>query len=324
MIRCTAYGLLSAIVAALCFFSVAGSSRGNATTSLLRIAALPIDQTSDVFVAQDEGFFNKAGLNVHITVLNSGPAIIGAVSGGSADIGNANPGSVAQARERGIALRFIAPAGLHVSSVPVDMLMVPRDSPIRSVADLAGKTVAVNALNALPNIATKAWIARNGGDIRKVNFVELPFPIMGEALTTGRVDAAEMTEPFITSSKRSIRALADVFNGIGKRFIVSGWFATDGWIDANPDEAGRFATAMQRAHAWANAHQKESAKILVRHTTISASTAASMERVVFGSRLDGALIQPVLTTFSEFGGLPEPLDASKIIWSGPARPASAQ
>lgn len=299
----------------------AGTMRAGADdSSVIRIATLPIDQTADVFDAQDEGFFTQAGLKVAITVLESGPAIIGAVAGDSADIGDTNPGSLAEARTRGIRLRYVAPAGLHLSSVPVDLLMVGANSPICTARDLDGKTIAVNAIGALPYVATKAWITENRGDVAKVHFVELPFPAMGAALTSGRVDAAAMTEPFITSSKNATRVLADAFGAISPRFIVSGWFATDAWITAHRDEAARFQAAMQRAHAWANTHHAQSAAILVRHTKILADVARSMTRVQFGSTLDPGLIQPVIAEFAKYGALSHPLPATDIVWSPTAQP----
>ena len=310
---------LVALAAALLL--VGSATRAGADDSaVIRIATIPIDQAADVFYAQDEGFFEQAGLKVSITILDSGPAIIGAIVGASADIGNSNSGSVAEARARGIHVRLVAPAGLHLSSVPVDLLMVSANSPIHSAIDLDGKTVAVNAIGALPNIATKAWIAQNGGNLATVHFVELPFPAMGQALASGRVEAAEMTEPFITSSKKATRVLADAFDAIAPRFIVSGWVATDAWIAAHPGEAKRFQTAMRRAHAWANTHHAQTAAILARHTKIRPAVARAMTRVQFGSVLDSALVQPVIATFAKFGGLSHPLPATNIIWSPTARP----
>ena len=320
--RFTSTRFLAALAGALLIGGGAAPA-GAADESAVRIATIPIDQAADVFYADDQGFFKQAGLSVAITVLESGPAIIGAVAGGSADFGNANSGSVAEAHERGIPVRFVAPAGLHLSTVPADLLMVGANSPIRSARDLDGKTVAVNAIGALPNVATKAWIAQNGGDIATVHFVEIPFPAMGQALASGRVDAAEMTEPFITSSKAVTRVLGNAFDAISKNFIVSGWLASDAWLSAHQDEATRFVTALRRAHEWANAHHAQSAAILARHTKMTLQTAQSMTRAVFGTTLDPALIQPVIATFSKFGDLPRPLAASDIIWSPPGSPHAA-
>jgi len=312
---------IAAALAAVLLIAGSTAQRAGADNSpVIRIVTLPIDQTADVFDAQDEGFFKQAGLKVVVTTLESGPAIIGAVTGGAADIGDANPGSVAEARERGILVRYVAPAGLHLSSVPVDLLMVGANSPIRSARDLAGKTIAVNALGALPNVATDVWITQKGIDIAQVHFVELSFPAMGAALTSGRVDAAAMTEPFITSSKTGTRLLADVFDAIAPRFIVSGWFASDAWIKAHHDEAMHFQAAMRRAHAWANAHHAESAAILVRNTKILPEVAQSMTRVQFGSTLDPGLIQPVIAAFAKYGGLARPLPATDLVWSPTAQP----
>ena len=70
---------------------------------------------------------------------------------------------------------LIGPGGLYTSKTPSTYLIVPKGSPYRTASDLNGKTVAVNTLRGLPQYGTQAWIDKNGGDSKRVKFVELPF-----------------------------------------------------------------------------------------------------------------------------------------------------
>jgi len=188
----------------------------------LRVATIPSDSGSDVYYARDQGFFKAAGLNVEIDTISSGPAIIAAVSGGSYDIGAGNTVSIAAARERGIPIKMIAPGALHSTSAPTDLLMVEQKSLFHAGRDLNGKTVGVSTLSGLNALSVQAWITKTGGDLSTIRFIEVPFPAMASALDQGRVDAAEMAEPFVTANKTSLRVLADANNAIGEHFMPVG------------------------------------------------------------------------------------------------------
>jgi len=281
----------------------------------LRVATIPSDSGSDVYYARDQGFFKAAGLNVEIDTISSGPAIIGAVSGGSYDIGAGNTVSIAAARERGIPIKMIAPGALHSTSAPTDLLMVEQKSSFRSGRDLNGKTIAVSTLSGLNALSVQAWITKSGGDLSTIRFIEVPFPAMAAALDQGRVDAAEMAEPFVTANKDSLRVLADANNAIGEHFLIDAWVASDSWLLQHADAAKRFAAALHDAHVWANAHHEESAVILVRYLKMPLGVVNAMTRASFGTALDPLLVEPLLNTAAKYGQLEHPLSAVDVIWS---------
>jgi NitT/TauT family transport system substrate-binding protein len=80
-------------------------------------------------------------------------------------------------------------------------LVVKGGSPVKSLADLDGKTVAVNAVNSLAQVALEAAIDAKGGRSNTVKFVEIAFPSMIAAVQNGTVDAAATNEPFLTAGK---------------------------------------------------------------------------------------------------------------------------
>jgi NitT/TauT family transport system substrate-binding protein len=300
---------------ALVVLTVASTTNVHAADSppALRIGALPIDQTSDIFYAQDAGFFKAEGLNVEVTTMQSGPAIISALAGGALDIGSSNVASVASAREAGIALRVLSPSGLHAHSVPTDLLMVANDSLIQTGRDLNGKTIAVNALGTLPQVSVQVWLDRNGGSSSTVHFVEVPFPQMLQALQLHRVDAASMAEPFITIGKGQARAIGDPDDAISRNFLEGSWLATEAWIAQHPAKVRKFVSAMHKAHEWANKNQMASAAILVHHTKIAPEIASKMTRTVFGTTLDMSQIQPLLDIAYKYGMIKQPMASASIV-----------
>ncbi len=83
-----------------------------AAPAVVHVGTLLTDAASVVFYAKERGYFQKNGLDVSIQTLPNGPAIVAVVAGGDLDIGVADVATVAQARTRGIPLRFIAPGAI--------------------------------------------------------------------------------------------------------------------------------------------------------------------------------------------------------------------
>ncbi len=283
----------------------------------LRVGASPTDAAGEAFYAVDQGFFRAAGLDVELTILGNGPSLAAAVSSGAIDIAFSTVSPLAEAHVRGINFRVIAPA-LVYGGVPTNVLLVAKDSPVQKAADLNGKVVAASALRDLTMYAALAWIDQNGGDVKSLKIIEMPFAQMGAALAGGRIAAASGAEPFITAARDETRVLANVSAAVAPRYMVAGWFATDAWLQANGDAAKRFAGAIAQTARWANTHQQASATILTRYIKLPAALAATIMRATYGEGgPEPALIQPVLDVATKYGGLPH-VSVSDLIWRAPA------
>jgi NitT/TauT family transport system substrate-binding protein len=287
--------------------------------TLLRVGALPTDGTSVVFYAKELGYFERAGLNVEITTMGSGPAIAAAVAGGALDIGIANVATVAQARAHGLPMRFIAPSSMADPTTMTDVVMVASDSTIRNGADLNGKVIAINGLKDLQQISASAWVDKHGGDSKTLHFVEIPIPQMAAALEAHRADAALDVEPFVSTARAQGQGkiIGDVLDGVGSRYMVTGWLALDPWLATHADTASRFVVAIRGAAEWANSHHHESGAILVKNTKISADLVDTMARAKFGTVLDAAMLRPVLDGAVRYGVLDAQPDINAMIWHAP-------
>lgn len=281
------------------------------TLPTLRVATLPNDSGAQVFYAADMGFLKKVGLNIKVTMLNSGSIISSGVASGSFDIGQSALSSLASAHERGVPFVIIAPSGLWSSDHVTSALVVPKDSPIRSARDLAGKTIAVNALMTVTQFGPQAWIEKNGGDPSSVKFVEMPFPQMPTAVAAQRVDAAEMTEPFLAEARANgERVLSAPYDAIAKEFVLGAWFSTSQFAKTHPADVSKFHEAMMEAGRWANTHHAESARILEKYTKTHVPSA--MPRVAFPTRSDPAQAQALIDVSARYHGLKTAFPAADL------------
>ena len=295
-------------------FGLLQASAGAADKITLNVAAIPIDPSANVYYALEQGYFQNAGLDVHITPMTSGPAVVAAIASGAADIGVSNVTSLAAARLHGIALRFLAAAAVTTPDTQTDLLLVPKDSTIQAGADLNGKTIAISGIKSFQQVSASAWIDKHGGDAHTIKFIEIPFPEMGAALDAHRIDAAMTTEPFSSADLATARSLGTALQSVAPTYMLLGWAATDDWLKAHADVAARFATAMRQASQWANGHHKESAAILVKYTKISQAVAEKMARTAYGTELTAAMISPPVDASLRYGIIDKAVPAADLIW----------
>jgi NitT/TauT family transport system substrate-binding protein len=305
------------LAASLALLLASGRQRAQgAEPATVNLIDLPSDTGGEIYYAQDLGYFKAAGLDVHVTSMTSSPAIVSALVSGAADIGFSVVGSAALARERGIAVRFIAPGALWLTSAGTAQLVTAKDSPLRTAPDFNGKTIAVTGLADLTYYGTRAWLEKNGATIGSVKFVELPFPEMAAAVAQHRGDAAMIAEPFLTAAKPDTKIVAPVDDAIAPRFMSTGWIVSEAWLRTHADVATRFAAVMRQTAQWANAHHKESAEILMRYTKISPEVAATMGRVEYALTLDPKLLQPPLDIAAKYApNTPPTVTAADLTWT---------
>src|SRR4051794_17215471 len=181
-------------IAALALFSVT-SAQSQAPTPI-RVAYIPIANYAALRVARDKGYFAEEKLTVTWAPVAQGAVAVEAVFGGSAEIGGSAVFETMLARGNGLDVMFVA-GGTRIRSAPPDNngLLVRTDDTIRSPADLSGKKISAGLINSVNYIHMVEWLRKNGVDHSKVEFLEIPFPQMADALFQKRVDAVWNVEP---------------------------------------------------------------------------------------------------------------------------------
>jgi ABC-type nitrate/sulfonate/bicarbonate transport system substrate-binding protein len=295
----------------------------------LNLGIVQADCAANALYARDLGAFVRAGLDVRMQPMpgerdrvHTGggltEVLAQAVAGGGLDIGIANVVILGLARAAGVKLRYIAPAAVVLPAArQIDEIMVLRDSPLEAGPRMNGATFAVNRVGNLQQVLAKEWVALHGGDPASLTFTEVAFERMGDALTSGEVDAIMPTEPWGTLYAPIGKFIGNAFEGIGPRFMLLGWFAADAWLAEHTETAVRFAGAMREASAWANEHRAESARMLAAqpHTRVDVELASRMVRATYGLDLDPAMIAPPLELAVKTGAIaPGAVAPDDLIW----------
>lgn len=301
--RSAALGALGGAVAAPAFLRTAAAQ----APATIKLALIPIEPTCEAYYAQENGFFDKAGLDVQVTVSASTPAIAAAILTGTYDIAYSTVSTLATAHAKGLPVTIIAPSGMiNGTAKPIAGIVVGTNSGIQTGKDFNGKTFGAAALNTLAEYVPRAWVDKHGGDSNTVKFVEIPFPAIPDALASGRVEAAYLVEPFlsIAMKRNAARWLTTGDDAIAPVYLASCWYATTQWTKAHPDLVARFASAITAAGQWANANPAKVVPIVANHLKSDPDAVAATPRTVFADRLVAAQIQPWIDITARYAKFP--------------------
>ena len=283
----------------------------------LKVGYIPVGDCLQFFVAEEEGYFTAEGLSVTGAAMKGGAVIAPAVEGGELAIGWSNTVSIILAHAKGFDFAFLAPGAEGVAgSHDVHALLVAADSKIASVADLAGKTVAINTLGNINEAAMRALAEKAGIAPDSIRLVEVPFPDMVSALGKGSVQAALVLEPFVTAavSRGAVKVLdPSPHAAFGSPYLIGGWFAKKAWIKAHPTEAAAFLRAVTKASAFIAAHPDQARTMLSQHTKLAPELAASIVLPRFPETLDPTALTGIIDVAARYGLLAKPFPAAEIL-----------
>jgi NitT/TauT family transport system substrate-binding protein len=295
---------------------IVGGGTGVRAQSLpvIKVASGMIEPNAQVFYAIDMGFFKKNGLDIDLTLVRSGGVAMEAIVAGQIAAGSGNTVSLGSAILRNIPFVVLAPGQICDAKAPTAAIVVAPNSPIRTLKDLAGKTLGVVSLRNIGELAFDAYFDQVGVDRAGVKFVELAPPEAAEAVFGGRVAAATINEPElgIAVAAGKVRRLASAYDAVSKLFYLTVWFSTRDWLDKNKDLAKRFADGIVQGGGWAESNREQSLAILFKYTKMKEEK--SIMR--FGRKLDPTLLQPLFDAAYNYKLYGAPLRAADVCWDG--------
>ncbi len=129
---------------------------------------------------------------------------------------------------------------------------VRKDSPIKTVADLKGRKIAVNAFGSAVDLVLRVALKRAGLDPRRdVQIVEVTFANIASAIREARVDCGVLVIPFMPAErpKGDLRPLFTTGDTLGPSSVVF-QVAADRFIREQPDALRGFLDDFVQGLAW--------------------------------------------------------------------------
>jgi NitT/TauT family transport system substrate-binding protein len=235
-------------IAMACLAAMTGAPARAADTKI-NLGYTAVADYASAFIAKDQGFFAKHGLDVELTAIAINSNMPSALISNSIQVGLPTPSVFLQANDGGLDLVIIGGAAVTDRASSNRAVLARPNSGIKTAQDFVGKTVGAPGLGALLHVLFREWLTQNGVDYKRVNFVEIGLPQLSDMLHAGTIDAGIATDPFmsrvVTSGTGYVVAnfIGDLPPGISTAFFAT----TRDWAGKNAAAIKEFQAALREA-----------------------------------------------------------------------------
>ena len=292
--------------------------------------------TAPLYVAQQQGYFQQAGLTVHIRTYPTAAAEVSALNTGAANVAAgdyasffysqelATPPASAPSQKRAHrpAPMVVLADGYDAAPDIMDVL-VRANSPINSPQSLQNATIgtpepelpANGAPYSLETVAASSVLENDGVPLSTVHFKPMAADKLIGALRDHSVDAILVTEPLIYAAESQIgaRSVLDACSGETVNLPLDGYFAPASFAQKHQDVLAAFHGALMRAQASANQPAPLN-RALTHYAGMNRETASLITVGVYPTSLKVSSLQRVADLMSFYGSLPRPLNISQMVF----------
>lgn len=313
----------------------AGGPSGPVEKPDITVAVVPTTDSTGFYVALHEGLFAKQGLHVNYEVAASGERVINQQALNEVDISAGNYVSYIEAQinyDHG--KRATNVPNPNDSQIAADMdvfdeasvmqpgfvgLFTLPGSDIKSVHDLAGKTIGLNAPGNVAYLLVAAFLEANGMSPSEVNFKYFAFPVMTQALVSHQVNVAFLAEPFVTVAEESagVTELTNLDQGADQGFPIEGYAATKQWARKYPNTLAAFKRALEQGQQIADTNQSAAARAMEAFKSTDGVTPEIGSLMTFESYplgpVDLVRLQRVANEMRQFGLIGSSFNVGQIL-----------
>jgi NitT/TauT family transport system substrate-binding protein len=298
--------------------------------STIVVDAVPTADAAGLYIAQDKGYFAQQGLTVKIHTVLGGEPGMAEVQSGKAQLLEGNYVSFLLAQTAGkyhgkpIDLRIVANAS-QMQPGNQGLYVIP-GSKFKTVADLTRyhARIGINTPNNIGQVLLGSLFKENGLSMNGIQQVYNKLPLLPQLLSTGKIDAAWLPEPFATVAQQQYGAvqLADFDTGSLQNFPIGCVIGTTQWIKQHPNTVAAFLRAFQQGQQVADTNRNAVEQALLRNKVAATQViAATMTIDTYPLTMDVPAMQRVPDAMYEFGLMPatfkQPYQITEMIESEP-------
>jgi NitT/TauT family transport system substrate-binding protein len=262
-----AFGRHSLFVAAASLALVATPSL--AEPFKLKIACTATSDCASAMVARDQGIFAKHGLDADVTLIGINTNIPPAIASDSIQIGGPTSPVFLQAVDGGLDLVAVAGASVMDAEESKTIAAVARTGvSIKEPKDFVGKKVGAPGIGAFLHVLFRKWLIEKGVDPEKVNFVEVTFPTMNDALKSGSVDVVLTAEPILSRiTKAGNGEVAALYAAdLARQDPIIFYAASRKFAEGHPDVIKAFRAAIDEAAPIVNNDRETATQSIAKFT----------------------------------------------------------
>ncbi|GGV29139.1 sulfonate ABC transporter substrate-binding protein [Actinomadura cremea] len=284
----------------------------------VKVGVMSMAEVAPIYMAMEKGFFAKEKLKITPQVMQGGAQIVPAVVSGDLQFGYSNNTSLLVANAKGLPVRVVANANNEADDAAKagNVLVAKKGGPVRSPADLAGKKIAINTLGNISEITVRAALEARGVPLNGVKFVELAYPDMLPALDAGRVDAANIVEPFSQTAKANgDTVVIRPFHAVKPGLSIASYFTSASYAGENKAVVDRFVRAVAQGQKYSTDHPDEMRAVVAEYTRTSPEVVNAMMLPEFGTEIDRAQLTMLGDLSKKYGLIDEKPDIGALVGS---------
>jgi NitT/TauT family transport system substrate-binding protein len=266
-------------------------------------------------IGVDVGVFKKHGINLDISAFAGDAKMIQALTAGSLDIALGGCPSF-QAIAKGAPMKAV---GVFSSAPNIIMLVVLKDSPLKTAQDLKGRKISVSTAGSLTFWLTQQLSRRLGWGDEGIHITPLgASDTQIAALMTHQIDGVTTDSVTVykfveTGNGRVLLKYGDYF----KDFVSSCIYASDNLIQSKPDALRGFLAAWFETIVYMRDHRQASIDITVKQIGVSPGVAAAiyddtMPVMTLDGHFDPKALDLLASSFVDMHLLPDKPDMSKF------------
>ncbi len=193
-----------------------------------------------------EAKLKALGYSVTWTEFQFGPPLLEAINVGAIDFGNTGETPPVFAQAAGAPIRYVA---YEPPAQKGEAILVPKDSPLKSVADLKGKKVAVAKGSNAHYLLVKA-LEKAGVKYEEITPVFLTPADARAAFSTGAVDAWSIWDPFQAAAEVTLEART-IADGTGIVPNTQFYLSSQKFLEGEPKVLDALLDGLREVDQWA-------------------------------------------------------------------------
>jgi len=254
------------------------------------------------------------GFGVKWVEFPAGPQLLEGLNVGAVDIGYVGEAPPIFAQAAGARFYYIG----HDPAAPrAEALVVPKDSPVRSVAELKGRKIALNKGSNVHYLLVKL-LEKNGLKLTDVTPVYLPPADARAAFESRNVDAWVIWDPYTAAAEKQIgaRVLADA-TGLASNHQY--YLGARGFVEKNPQVIRAVFEDSVEKGKWLKANLRQAAEQIAPLQGLPLDVVeTSLQRYEFRvTPLSDAVIdeqQRIADTFHDLKLIPKAVNVREASW----------
>jgi len=223
----------------------------------ITIGTTPFEVSGLIFIAEDQGYFERNGIVPTIIIYDAGINAMDALYAGDVDVATAADFVFARHALGGRPIQGIATIGKS----EFHYIIARRDKGIWNVSDLKGKRIGV-ARGTSGDFFLGRFLELHSINLRDIEVVDLPAAQIADPLLNGSVDAVSTWDPYAYGTEMRLGDDAQIWPDQKGQLMY--WIAIcrEDYVAGNKTQVRQFLTSLHQAEQFAATHPDEAKAIV--------------------------------------------------------------